>query len=116
MAPAAGSIQDWQASCQLFNKQPYVGSWKNNGGTYSDAKFTVYNDAKDWWNNYALKVFPSANYDKFLILQDSQSTNCWAWYAEAGSLQCFGSPVGAGYAFCRNGNTAQERYHIYLCL
>jgi len=44
------------------------------------------------------------------------SPGCWAWYAEAGSLQSLGSPAGAGYAFCRGGDTATLRYHIYLCL
>jgi Cys-rich repeat protein len=113
---AVGSINEWQNNCKIFGKNNYAGSWHNHGGTYSDRNYRVFNDSQDWWNNFALKVFPSATYDKILILQDSNSTSCWAWYAEAGSLQSFGSPVGNGYAFCRGGNNASERYHIYLCL
>lgn len=67
-------------------------------------------------DNYLHKVFPTTTYAQVLILQDSLSPGCWAWYAEAGSLQSLGSPVGGGYAFCRGGDTATLRYHIYLCL
>ena len=116
LSATVGSVGEWDTSCALFGKTKYVGSWKNNGGTYSLTEYTVFDDSKDYWNNYLLKVFPTATYAQILILQDSVTSGCWAWYAEAGSLQSFGSPVGAGYAFCRNGNTATERYHIYLCL
>ncbi len=116
LAPSVGTIGEWDANCALFNKTKYVGAWKNTGQTYSLNQYTVYADSKDYWNNQLLAVFPTALYNQILILQDSVTPNCWAWYAEAGSLQSFGSPTGAGYAFCRSGSTASQRYHIYLCL
>jgi hypothetical protein len=116
LTPTTGSIPEWDATCALFGKSKYAGGWKNNGGTYSQPGFQVYADSQDWWNNDAKKVFPSVTYNDFVILQDALSTDCWAHYAEAGSLQSFGSPGGSGYAFCRGGATASKRYHIYLCL
>ena len=116
LAPAVGQLNDWTATCQIFGKTNYAGGWKNHGGTYSAQGTLVYADSKDWWENFALKVMPDMTFDKFVILQDALSTGCWAWYAEAGSLQSFGSPVGAGFAFCRGGNATQQRYHIYLCI
>jgi len=116
LSATVGTINEWDNSCAIFGKTKYVGSWKNNGGTYSLTNFTVYADSKDYWDNYLQKVFPGVTYAQILILQDSLSPVCWAWYAEAGSLQSLGSPVGGGYAFCRNGDTATLRYHIYLCL
>lgn len=114
--PAVGSTQEWDTNCQIFGKTKYVGAWKNTGQTYSMTMYSVYADSQAYWFSQAKSVFPAATYDKILILQDSVTPNCWAWYAETGSLQSFGSPAGAGFAFCRNGSTASERYHIYLCL
>jgi hypothetical protein len=96
LTPTTGSINEWDSSCALFGKTKYVGAWKNNGGTYSLAQYTVYADSKDYWDNYLHKVFPTTTYAQVLILQDSVTPGCWAWYAEAGSLQSLGSPVGAG--------------------
>ena len=111
-----GTEADWIASCQLFGKARYTGGWKNTGQTYSLPQYNVYADSQNWWNNHAKEVFPSVDHNGILILQDSLSLSCWAHYAEAGSLQSFGSPTGGGFAFCRGGNTAAKRYHIYLCL
>ncbi|MBI4700903.1 MAG: hypothetical protein HY744_07030 [Deltaproteobacteria bacterium] len=116
LVAGTGSISDWDATCQIFGKAKYGGQWHNHGGTYSDQGYQVYFDAQKYWNNVALKVFPAVTYNDILILQDAASPNCWAHYAEVGSLQCFGSPGGGGYAFCRSGSSASKRYHIYLCL
>ena len=116
LSPTVGTTTDWDNSCALFGKTKYVGSWKNTGQTYSLSQYKVYADSKDYWDNYLHKVFPNTAYTEVLIQQDSQSSGCWAWYAEAGSLQSLGSPAGSGYAFCRGGDTASLRYHIYLCL
>ncbi|PRQ02090.1 hypothetical protein ENSA5_26550 [Enhygromyxa salina] len=116
LEPGLGSQQDWSDTCELFDTTNYVGSWKNNGGTYSQEQYQVWADAQDYWQNYAEQMFPSITYNDILILHDSNSPGCWAHYAEAGSLTAFGSPAGGGYAFCRQGQSANKRYHIYLCL
>jgi len=116
LVPELGAMSDWTATCELFDTTNYVGGWKNNGQTYSKPQFAVYADSESYWDNIGTAIFPDATYEDILILQDSNAFNCWAHYAEAGSLQSFGSPVGNGYSFCRNGQTANERYHIYLCL
>ena len=113
---AVGTQQDWSDTCQLFNTSNYAGGWKNNGGTYSQQNFQVWGDANDYWLNYATQMFPSVTYNDILVLHDSNSPGCWAHYAEAGSMTAFESPAGDGYAFCRNGQAANKRYHIYLCL
>ncbi|MGB1277056.1 MAG: fibrinogen-like YCDxxxxGGGW domain-containing protein, partial [Nannocystaceae bacterium] len=114
--PALGTQDDWSATCQLFGTTNYVGSWKNNGATYSQQQWQVYADSQNYWNDEGTRVFPDATFNDILILQDSNSPACWAHYAEAGSLLSFGSPPGDGYAFCRSGQAASKRYHIYLCL
>lgn len=114
--PGLGQQADWSATCQLFNTTNYVGSWKNTGQTYSLPQYQVYADSQNYWQNEATQLFPNLTYNDILILQDSNSPGCWAHYAEPGSLQSLGSPGGNGYAFCRNGQQASKRYHIYLCL
>jgi hypothetical protein len=116
LTPGVGSLANWDASCALFGRTKYAGGWWNNGGTYSQPAYTVYADSQHYWNTAALARFPSATYNDFVILQDALATDCWAHYAEPGSLQSFGSPAGSGYAFCRGGASASKRYHIYLCL
>ncbi len=115
LTAATGNATEWNASCALFGKVPYVGKWKNTGATYSLNQYQVFADAKSWWENHAKKVFPSVTHNDIVILHDSVTSSCWGHYAETGSLQCFGSPTGSGFAFCRNGQLASKRYHIYLC-
>jgi cysteine-rich repeat protein len=116
LANGVGTPQDWTSTCQLFNTTNYAGGWHNTGQTYSQMQWTVWADANDYWLNYAEQMFPSITYNDILILQDWLSPSCWAHYAEAGCMTAFESPGGAGYAFCRSGEAASKRYHIYLCL
>ncbi len=116
LANGVGTNQAWTSTCQLFNTTNYAGMWKNNGGTYSQMQYLVWADANDYWLNYAKQMFPQLTHNDILILQDWQSPQCWAHYAEAGSMTAFQSPGGDGYAFCRDGANASKRYHIYLCL
>lgn len=114
-SPAVGSSQDWSRTCGLFGATTYQGSYQESGDTYATPGSPAYVDSLDYWDNEALSVFPSATYDDILILQDSITADCWAHYAEAGSLQSFGSPAGGGDAFCLGGESASKPYHIYLC-
>ncbi|HTM23179.1 MAG TPA: hypothetical protein VL172_21810, partial [Kofleriaceae bacterium] len=110
-----GSIADWDATCTLFGKTKYVGGWQYGGNCYGETNSVVYEDAQDWWTTTANTTFPAATYNDILIMQDSVTPDCWAFYAEDGAMSCFGSPSGAGYAFCRGGATASKRYTIYIC-
>ena len=116
LANGVGNQGDWTDTCELFDTTNYVGSWKNTGRTYTLQQYTVWADSNAYWNDYATQMFPDITYNDILILQDSQSPGCWAHYAEDGCMSAFGSNAGSGYAFCRNGNSASKRYHIYLCL
>ncbi len=74
----------------------------------------MYMTAHDYFYNQVLPVFTEATYDNILIMQ-SNAEYCFAHNAEEGSMHAFGGPAGDGYSFCRDGDSAQKRFHIYVC-
>jgi len=114
-SPGVGSDQDWSRTCGLFGADAYLGQAAESGDTYATPGSPAFVDSQDYWQNFALNVFPDATHDDILILQDADTPDCWAHYANAGSLQSFGSPAGGGAAFCDGGAVASKPYHIYLC-
>jgi hypothetical protein len=97
-------------------------SWPSNsgctggGGVFNSngQACALHTTAQDFFYNQVVPAFPGATYDDILILQGN-SPNCWAHNAEPGSMYAFGGPSGTGYSFCRSGDTAAKRYHIYVC-
>jgi len=112
---STGNMTDWDNTCSIYGLSRYNGSYGAGGNCYSNTSTSVWGDANSFYNNLMQVVFPGANYNNILILHCDHSSDCWAHYYESGSLSSFGSPSGSGYAFCRSGNSASKRYHIYLC-
>jgi hypothetical protein len=38
----------------------------------------------------------------------------WAYNAEEGSMNAFGGPPGKGYSFCRAGEKAKKKIHLFV--
>ena len=115
-----GTLGAYTAFCSAQGMGVPQDNWPSSncggGGSYNSNNVGcgLYETARTFYLNTILPNYPNANHDNILIMQGN-SPGCWAHNAEAGSMHAFGGPGGSGYAYCRGGESASKRYHVYVC-
>ncbi len=116
-ADTLGTINDYSSFCASKSKS-YIASatYPASGNSYSSSNTSsaIFLAAKNYFENTVQPSISGVTYDNLLVLHGN-SAGCWAHNAENGSMHAFGGPTGAGYAFCRSGNSASKRFHMYIC-
>ena len=112
-----GSFDDWSSFCASKSKERISDTmYPEDGRSFSswNTSNALYVVAKNYFDNTVKPSMSEVTYDNLLILQGS-SPSCWAHNANEGSMHAFGGPTGTGFAFCRGGDSASKRFHMYIC-
>ena len=115
-ADTLGTINDYSSFCTSKDKRYISAGYPASGNSYSSSNTSsaIFLAAKNYFENTVQPSISGVTYDNLLVLHGN-SAGCWAHNAENGSMHAFGGSTGAGYAFCRSGNSASKRFHMYIC-
>jgi hypothetical protein len=114
-----GQMSVYKSFCSSKGKSvPRHDYPSNQAYDYSSAYSStpLYQTAAAYYRNHVVPAFPAANYNNILLMQGT-NPGCWAHNANHGSFAAFGGPsVSTPKAsFCRGGDRASKRFHIYIC-
>ncbi|GAB5388232.1 MAG: hypothetical protein Alpg2KO_12000 [Alphaproteobacteria bacterium] len=111
-----GNTTAWDMACSHHGKTRYTGSYEESGRSYADSSLGHYTAARSFTND-VIMTYVSSTVESDLLVLHSHQTNCWAHENEANAMQAFDPSGGSGsiYSYCRNGDQANKRYHIYIC-
>ena len=112
-----GTIDDYTSFCASKSKERISDTqYPEDGRSFSswNTSNALYVVAKNYFDNTVKPSMPEVTYDNLLILH-GYDAYCFAHNAATGSMHAFGGPTGTGYAFCRDGDEASKRFHMYIC-
>ena len=115
-ADTLGTINDYSSFCASKSKGYIDYRWPPSGNAYnsSNTSSAIFLAAKNYFENTVQPSMSEVTYSNLLVLHGNNA-GCFAHNANPGSMHAFGGPTGTGFAFCRDGDEASKRFHMYIC-
>ncbi|GAB5389521.1 MAG: hypothetical protein Alpg2KO_24890 [Alphaproteobacteria bacterium] len=112
------SFADWNTACSFYGLTRFTGDSHPGTGTgYSAGTHDSFTAARTFTTN-VISTYSSSTLKADMLVLHGDVDSCWAHEHDSGSMNAFeiGGATGSSlFSYCRGGDSASKRYHIYMC-